>query len=100
MKTHSQLDKKSMSLQYYQHTLATIKKRLLARYPEAAPIEGATDDVHHTLWMIEQVPSFTDQGKIDRWIGWIGAKAHSMGLIAAGDDQITEARELLNYDKK
>jgi len=39
-----------------------------------------------------------DQGKIDRWVGWIGAKVHSLGLIDKGDDRLSEARALVAGD--
>ena len=83
---------------YYPRTLRIIRRRLLARYPDAVAEEGARDDVHHTLWMIEQVPTFPEQGKIDRWVGWIGAKAHSLGLLDAGRQKLTEARRLVKSD--
>jgi hypothetical protein len=82
----------------YSCTLTAIKSRLLAAFPDARPIEGASDDVCHTLWMIEQVQSMDDQGKIGRWVGWIGAKAHSLGVIDKGDDRLTEGRSLVSED--
>jgi hypothetical protein len=82
----------------YPRTLQVIRARLLAGFPDGQPVEGATNDVSHTLWMIEQIQSFEDQGKTDRWLGWIGAKAHSLGVIDAGDDQLTEARALVRAD--
>jgi len=89
-----------MRLCHYPRTLKIIKKRLLAKYPDALPEEGATDDVHHTLWMIEELPALRDQGKIDRWVGWIGAKAHSLGLLDVGKKKLSEARKLIESDLK
>ncbi|MCJ7752153.1 MAG: hypothetical protein MUQ65_13865 [Armatimonadetes bacterium] len=82
----------------YTHTLTAIKNRLPAAFPNAEPIEGAGDDVSHTLWMIEQIRSMDNQGKIDRWVGWIGAKAHSLGIIDRGDNLLTEGRALVAKD--
>lgn len=85
-------------IQRYTQTLGTIRCRLTAAFPDARPAEGASDDISHTLWMIDQVASMEDQGKIDRWVGWIGAKAHSLGLIDSGDNRLTEGRALIAKD--
>jgi hypothetical protein len=82
----------------YQRTLAAVRRRLLAEFPDARPGEGATDDVSHTLWMIGQISQMTDQGRIDRWAGWICAKAHSLGVIDSGDDKLSEIRALARED--
>jgi hypothetical protein len=82
----------------YSVTLRTLRERLLSRFPGAEAVEGATQDVNHTLWMIEQVGHMGDQPKIDRWVGWIGAKAHSLGVIDGGDDTLAELRELIRRD--
>ncbi len=87
-----------MGLCRYPRTLAAVKRRLFAQFPGVQPAEGATDDVSHTLWMIEQVGGIADQGKIDRWVGWICAKAHSLGVIDRDDDALTELRLLAAND--
>ena len=87
-----------MSVCHYPHTIGIIKDRLLAAFPAAKPVQGANDDVSHTLWMMEQVSLFDDQGKVDRWIGWIGATAHSLGLIARGDNELSEGNALIVED--
>ena len=69
-----------MGINRYQRTLAAVRPRLLAEFSNARPGEGATDDVSHTLWMIEQISRMTDQGRIDRRAGCICAKAHSLGV--------------------
>lgn len=48
--------------------------------------------------MIDQIGSMQDQGKIDRWVGWICAKAHSLGLIDSGDEELSETRALARKD--
>ena len=85
-------------IQRYTQTLGTIRCRLTDAFPDARSLEGASNDVSHTLWMIDQVTSMKDQGKIDRWVGWIGAKAHSLGLIDRADDGLTEGRSLIAAD--
>lgn len=87
-----------MGICRYPRTLASVKRGLLAAFPEARPAEGATDDVSHTLWMIAQVGLMADQGKIDRWVGWISAKAHSLGVIDRDDDVLGELRLLCRTD--
>ena len=87
-----------MSACHYPHTIRVIKDRLLAAFPAAKPVRGALDDVNNTLWMMEQVSLFDDQGKVDRWIGWIGAKAHSLGLIDRGDNEVSEGAALIVED--
>ncbi len=83
---------------HYPHTIGVIRDRLLAAFPAAEPVRGANDDVSNTLWLIEQVSLLYDQGKVDRWIGWIGAKAHSLGLIDQGDNDLSEGRSLIVED--
>lgn len=87
-----------MALCHYPRTLAAVQRKLSAEFPGAQPVEGATDDVSHTLWMIEQVGRMADQAKIDRWVGWICAKAHSLGVIDRGDDALSELRLLAAND--
>jgi len=82
----------------YPRTLSSVKRRLLAEFPDARPAKGATDDVSHTLWMIEQVGGMEEQRKIDRWIGWICAKAHSLGIIDRDDYELSEIRALARRD--
>ena len=82
----------------YPRTLSALRERLSGAFPEARPTEGATDDVRHTLWMIEQIDEIDDQGKIDRWVGWIAAKAHSLGVIDSGNDALDELRLLARSD--
>ena len=82
----------------YPRTLSALRERLSKAFPEARPAEGATDDVRHTLWMIEQVDEIDDQGKIDRWVGWIAAKAHSLGIIDREDDELSDIRALARHD--
>jgi hypothetical protein len=82
----------------YPRALAAVEERLSAEFPGAQPAEGATDDVSHTLWMIEQLRRMADQGKIDRWVGWICAKAHSLGVIDRDDDALSELRLLAAND--
>jgi hypothetical protein len=48
--------------------------------------------------MLEQVSGIDDQGKIDRWMGWIAAKAHSLGVIDAGSDMLDDLRSLARID--
>jgi hypothetical protein len=48
--------------------------------------------------MIEHVDEIDDQGKIDRWVGWIAAKAHSLGVIDRDDDALSEMRALARRD--
>ena len=87
-----------MGINRYQRTLAAVRRRLLAEFPDARPAEGATDDVSHTLWMIEQISRMTDQGKIDRWSGWVCAKAHSLGVMDKEDDELSGIRGLAKSD--
>ena len=87
-----------MALCRYPRTLAAVKRRLLDEFPGAQPAEAATDDVRHTLWMIEQVGRMADQRKIDRWAGWVCAKAHSLGIIDRDDDALSELRLLASSD--
>ena len=82
----------------YPITLRTVRDRLLRKFPNAEAVEGAADDVNHTLWMIGQVGSMEDQPKIDRWVGWIGAKAHSLGIVDSNDEQLSEIRSLVRED--
>ena len=87
-----------MSARRYPNTLSAIRERLVREFPGGKPVEGATDDVNHTLWMVEQIGHMNDQGRIDRWVGWICAKAHSLGVIDRGDDQLSETRALARSD--
>lgn len=78
----------------YPEVCRQVRERLLHQFPEAIPREGDENDVEHTLWMIDQIQQVLDkQGKIDRWIGWVMAKAHSLGLI-----NLSEARKWAKQD--
>jgi len=82
----------------YQRTMGAVKAKLVEAFPGVVARKGATHDVSHTLWMIEEVRRMGDQAKIDRWVGWICAKAHSLGIIDRGDDQLSELRALARQD--
>jgi len=78
----------------YPTVCRNITARILTANPEAHSREGDENDVEHTLWMIEQLQFFTRQDKIDRWLGWILSKAHTMGLLT-----LKEAHDLAHRDR-
>lgn len=85
----------------FSKTLGEVKRRLEEKYPEAIPVEGATNDVNHTLWMIGEVKKLVSQRKVYAWYNWIICKAHSpLGLFDAGDDYLTEIRNMARRDAK
>ena len=82
----------------YLLTCSVVKTEILNRWPYAKPIENATNDINHTLWMIERIQEMDDQRKIDRWLGWILAKAHTLGVLAHNDKKVLEIRKLVKVD--
>lgn len=73
-------------MNFYKRNLAVFSKRIREYYPDIEPIEDRrTGNIGNTLWMIEQIPILADQGKIDRWIGWIQSKVHSLGLTTLAE---------------
>lgn len=79
-------------------TMNEVKRRLVEKYPDARPIEGATCDANHTLWMISRLKKLDSQRKVIAWYNWILAKAHTIQLIDVGDDQVTEIRSMARRD--
>lgn len=68
-------------MNFYKRNLDVFSKRIRGYFPDIEPIEDRKiGNMGNTLWMIEQIPTMTDQGRIDRWIGWIQSKVHSAGL--------------------
>ena len=45
------------------------------------PIRSESDELGNALWMLEQIPTFDNQGKIDRWIGRVQGIVHTLGLF-------------------
>lgn len=81
-------------------TMNEVKRRLYKKYPEGHPIEGATNDINHTLWMIDRLKKLDSQRKVVAWYNWILAKAHTLGLFDVGDDSLTEIRTMARKDVK
>jgi len=84
----------------FSKTMAEVRRRLRAEYPDAKSVEDATNDVNHTLWMIAQISTLDSQRKVIAWYNWILAKAHSLGLFDIGDDKLTEIRGMARRDVK
>lgn len=82
----------------YRVTLSVIETELFYRFPYARAEKSAGNDINHTLWMIDQIKHMVDQSEIDRHVGWILAKAHSLGILDQNNNENKEAKALIKID--
>jgi hypothetical protein len=56
-----------------------------------------TDHARHVVWMIHQIPTLGDEGKVNRWMGFIQGYFWETGLYTI--DEMREHVRLLLIDK-
>jgi len=82
-------------MQTYDLNRNAIKTRIREKYPDSKSLMNENNHPDYILWMIDQIPVFLNQGKIDRWIGCVQGLVYSLGLFGWN-----ELRELTRQDLK
>lgn len=93
-------DEEAVKVNRYPKTLALLNAKFRQKYPNTKAIEDrVTGNIGNTLWMIEQIPKMDNQDRINRWIGWIQAKAHSNHLVTLDDILNISRVDISNFNQ-
>lgn len=68
-------------MQLYDENRRKIEERIKEKFPGIVMTADETNHAGYVLWMLGEVPNFTNQGKIDRWMGCIQGIVHTLGLF-------------------
>lgn len=80
-------------MQTYPLNCRRIAEKIRKVSPSAKPIEKESDRYGYILWMLEQIPTLDNQGKIDRWIGCVQGMVQALDLF-----NFDELREMTRQD--
>lgn len=73
-------------LNHYPKLLRFLLRRFRKKYPEVIAKEDRVwGTITNTFFMIEKIPTMDNQGRIDRWIGWVSCEACREGVANLGE---------------
>lgn len=80
-------------MQTYPLNREAIIQRIRRKFPDSLPTIDELDRPGYVLWMMNQLATFDDQGKIDRWIGCVQGIVYTLNLF-----EWNELRDLTRRD--
>ena len=80
-------------MRYYPNSINFIKKRVREKFPDANPKQGQEDIISHLLWMFEEMQKLNDSAHAGRWMGWIFARAESIGLLTNEESRMLAKKD-------